>query len=503
MNVGQPSTASPYQQPYNAYPQQVPQQPAAPQQPYDPYQQAQAGLAASGATPYAPQYSAGGAVGGIPSPGTSAYGQPPLNQLYTTDLLRELPPPISDLSLPPPPIILPPNAAVVPTSEDSNANPEYFRSTLNVIPNNHSLLKKTKLPLALVVRPYGDLHIDSENIPVASDTLIARCRRCRGYINPFITLTEQGRRWRCNFCNLQNDIPSGFEYDAMHNPKNKFERPELNHAVVEFIAPKEYMARAPQPVVFTFIIDVSADAVSSGLTSTITRTILESLDRIPNDKKTTKVAFIGVDSNLHFFRFNEGLDGIESLIVSDIDEPFLPSPEGLLVNLDENRPAIEKLLIDFPTFFEGTANVNFALGPALKAGHKMISSIGGKLICFAATLPNLGEDINDSSLKETFMILDLVLPLSSSTTTSIEVSSLGSSAFELGGGAANKGNSNSSSDSCFSSVGHLLIFGQYAYIISDSVLFLIAIVHFYEIKFKVTGHVTSWVLIAFTFIFGF
>ncbi|ODV65135.1 protein transport protein SEC24 [Hyphopichia burtonii NRRL Y-1933] len=391
MNVGQPSTASPYQQPYNAYPQQVPQQPAAPQQPYDPYQQAQAGLAASGATPYAPQYSAGGAVGGIPSPGTSAYGQPPLNQLYTTDLLRELPPPISDLSLPPPPIILPPNAAVVPTSEDSNANPEYFRSTLNVIPNNHSLLKKTKLPLALVVRPYGDLHIDSENIPVASDTLIARCRRCRGYINPFITLTEQGRRWRCNFCNLQNDIPSGFEYDAMHNPKNKFERPELNHAVVEFIAPKEYMARAPQPVVFTFIIDVSADAVSSGLTSTITRTILESLDRIPNDKKTTKVAFIGVDSNLHFFRFNEGLDGIESLIVSDIDEPFLPSPEGLLVNLDENRPAIEKLLIDFPTFFEGTANVNFALGPALKAGHKMISSIGGKLICFAATLPNLGE----------------------------------------------------------------------------------------------------------------
>ena len=54
----------------------------------------------------------------------------------------------------------------------------------------------------------------------------------------------------------------------------------MNHSVVEFIAPKEYMARAPQPIVYTFIIDVSVHAIQSGLTGTITRTILESLDRI-------------------------------------------------------------------------------------------------------------------------------------------------------------------------------------------------------------------------------
>ena len=63
------------------------------------------------------------------------------------------------------------------------------------------------------------------------------------------------------------------------------------------------------------------------------------------------------------------------MVVADIDEPFLPSPGGLLVNLDENR-AIEKLLLDFPSYFENNANQGFALGPALKAGHKMISNIG-------------------------------------------------------------------------------------------------------------------------------
>lgn len=379
MNVGGGVAGQPMANQYLGQYQPPPSQ-ANPQAPY------QAPGADSFGSQFAqhPQYAQPGMVGG-----SAAL---PLNQLYTTDLSRELPPSITDLSLPPPPIVLPANSVVVPTSEDSNAPPEYFRSTLNVLPANNSLLKKSKLPLALVVRPYNTLHIDSEKIPVTSDTIISRCRRCRGYINPFVTLTEQGRRWRCNFCNLQNDIPSAFDYDELTGTaKNKFERVELNHSVVEFVAPKEYMARTPQPIVYTFIIDVSIDAVNSGLTSTITRTILESLDRIPNDNKTARVAFIGVDSNLHYFKFNEGLDGTDLLIVSDIDEPFLPSPDGLLINLNENRSTIEKLLIDFPTYFEGTANDRFALGPALRAGHKMISNIGGKLICFTATLPNIGE----------------------------------------------------------------------------------------------------------------
>jgi protein transport protein SEC24 len=309
-------------------------------------------------------------------------------------LIRELPPSISDLSLPPPPIILPPNSTIIPDSETANASPDYFRSTLNVIPTNNSLLKKSKLPLALVVRPYIALHDEDEPVPVSEDTIISRCRRCRAYINPFVTLTDGGRRWRCNLCNLLNDIPSGFSIDELtKTTKNFYDRPELNYAVTELIAPTEYLARSPPPCVFCFLIDVSTEAINSGLTSTVTRTILESLDRLPNRNSTTRVAFIGVDSNLHYFKFNEGKDDqmVDMLIVSDIDEPFLPSPDSLLVNLTENRKGIEKLLIDFPSYFEGTANGSFALGPALKAGHKMISSIGGKLIGFGSTLPNIGE----------------------------------------------------------------------------------------------------------------
>ena len=379
-----------------AHQQQPAQAQQSPRLNYDPYQPQpgqNTGVYGQGMGGIPP---AAGAAGGA---AYGAYGQPnniasgvPLNAIYTTDLSRDLPPPIAELSFPPPPITLADSATLIPGSKTANATPEYFRSTLNVIPTNSSLLKKSKLPLAIVVNPYNALKIEDENIPVTSDTVISRCRRCRGYINPFVTLAENGRRWRCNFCNLLNDIPSAFDYDEISGQvKNKFDRVELNHSVVEFVAPKEYMARAPQPIVYTFIIDVSVHAIQSGLTGTITRTILESLDRIPNENKTARVSFIGVDSNLHYIRFNEGLEGTEVLVVADIDEPFLPSPDGLLVNLDENREAIEKMLLDFPTYFENNANQGFALGPALKAGHKMISNIGGKLVCFAASLPNIGE----------------------------------------------------------------------------------------------------------------
>ncbi|KAM9892059.1 hypothetical protein OXX69_012129, partial [Metschnikowia pulcherrima] len=111
-----------------------------------------------------------------------------------------------------------------------------------------------------------------------------------------------------------------------------------------------------------------------------------------NKNKTARITVIGVDSSLHYFRFKDGLDEApEMLVVSDIDEPFLPSPEGLLVNLEENRKSVEKLLLDFPAYFEGTANKHFAMGPALRAGHKLIATIGGKLVVFSSSLPSIGE----------------------------------------------------------------------------------------------------------------
>lgn len=90
-------------------------------------------------------------------------------------------------------------------TEKTNCGPEYLRSTLNAIPKNNNLLKKSKLPFALAIRPFIMLTDEEENVPLVSDTIIARCRRCRSYINPFSIFIDSGHRWKCNLCSMTND----------------------------------------------------------------------------------------------------------------------------------------------------------------------------------------------------------------------------------------------------------------------------------------------------------
>lgn len=113
-------------------------------------------------------------------------------RLFTTNLLTAPPEP-HELLRPPPDILLPPNASISP-SPFANADPSYQRCTLNAIPNTNSLLNKSKIPLALVITPYRSLKEGDEQVPVVTDTVIARCRRCRTYINPYVQFIDGGNR---------------------------------------------------------------------------------------------------------------------------------------------------------------------------------------------------------------------------------------------------------------------------------------------------------------------
>lgn len=279
-------------------------------------------------------------------------------------------------------------------SPHANCPAKYVRSTLNAVPNTPGLLKKSRLPFALVIQPYTSLHDAEDPVPLVQDQVIARCRRCRSYINPFVSFLDHGHRWRCNMCNLTNEVPQAFDWDAATQKNvDRWQRPELNHAVVEFVAPQEYMVRPPQPLVYLFLFDVSYAAVTNGLLATSARTILESLDRIPNADRRTRVGFLAFDSSLHYFSIPP--DGTESgetgmLVIGDLEEPFLPTPADLLLTLSECRENIEEFLGKLQNMFQHTQNGGSCLGPALRAAHRLILAIGGKITVLSASLPNMG-----------------------------------------------------------------------------------------------------------------
>ncbi|CAD6886314.1 unnamed protein product [Tilletia controversa] len=63
-------------------------------------------------------------------------------------------------------------------------------------------------------------------------------------------------------------------------------------------------------------------------------------------------AIIRVDTSLHFFCLPPGNTDAEMLVVSDLDDVFLPKPNDLLVNLAEARAGLESLLTRFADMFK-------------------------------------------------------------------------------------------------------------------------------------------------------
>ncbi|OWM81350.1 hypothetical protein CDL15_Pgr007388 [Punica granatum] len=243
-----------------------------------------------------------------------------------------------------------------------NCHSRYLRLTTSAIPNSQSLISRWHLPLGAVVCPLAEVP-EGEEVSIVNfaSSGIIRCRRCRTYINPYVTFTDAGRKWRCNICSLLNDVPGDYyaPLDAMGKRVDFDQRPELAKGSVEFVAPTEYMVRPPMPPLYFFLIDVSVSAVRSGM----------------------------IETCLSEFVANPGLSPMcqssltqpQMMVVSDLDDIFVPLPDDLLVNLSESKTVVETFLDSLPSMFQDNVNVESAFGPALKAALMVMN-----------TLPSLG-----------------------------------------------------------------------------------------------------------------
>ncbi|KFQ33178.1 Protein transport protein Sec24B, partial [Mesitornis unicolor] len=264
-----------------------------------------------------------------------------------------------------------------------NCSPDSFRCTLTNIPQTQALLNKAKLPLGLLLHPFRDL----TQLPVITSSTIVRCRSCRTYINPFVSFIDE-RRWKCNLCYRVNDVPEEFMYNPLTRCYGEpHKRPEVQNSTVEFIASSDYM-----PAVYLFVLDVSHNAVEAGYLTIVCQSLLENLDKLPGDSRT-RIGFITFDSTVQFYNLQEGLSQPQMLIVSDIDDIFLPTPDSLLVNLHESKELIKDLLNGLPNMFTNTRETHSALGPALQAAFKLMSPTGGRISVFQTQLPSLGAGL--------------------------------------------------------------------------------------------------------------
>lgn len=305
---------------------------------------------------------------------------------------------------------LPPPAAVPFVAYDQgSSSPKYARLTLNNVPSSAEGLSATSLPLGLILQPLAPLQ-DGEQPPPVLDFGEAgppRCRRCRTYINPFMTFRSGGSKLVCNMCNFPNDVST--EYFAPTDPSgirvDRLQRPELMTGTVEFLVPKEYWVKEPTGLRWLFLIDVGQEALNRGYIEAVCKGISDALYADPQQTSTqqngetdeqgrlpagSKIGIVTFDKDIHFYNLSTGLDQAQMMVMTDLEDPFVPLSDGMFVDPFESKAIITSLLTQLPTLFSQIKNPEPALLPTLNAALAALTATGGKILCSLSVLPTWG-----------------------------------------------------------------------------------------------------------------
>eukprot|EP00922_Rhytidocystis_sp_ex-Travisia-forbesii_P027727 GHVS01040709.1.p1 GENE.GHVS01040709.1~~GHVS01040709.1.p1 ORF type:complete len:859 (+),score=127.23 GHVS01040709.1:243-2579(+) len=277
-----------------------------------------------------------------------------------------------------------------------NALPHFVRPSVSRLPNSASVKQKMHLPIGVVVQPLCPPPVGCAEVPSVNfgNSMVVRCKRCRSYVNPFVQWEANGRRWLCNMCEYVNDTPQ-FYYrplDEHGQREDRFQRAELCLSSVEFIAPPDYMVRPPQPPTFMFVIDVSLAAVSSGLVDIACQGIKAAVDsgRLCGGSRCL-VGVITFDTTVHFYNLSPSLSQPQMVVVADLEEPFIPLPDNILVNASEAKATLNGLLDSLPNMWRQNRINESCLGSAIRAAYLAMKHIGGKLMLFASSVPTVGD----------------------------------------------------------------------------------------------------------------
>ncbi|KAF8817997.1 putative transport protein Sec24 [Cardiosporidium cionae] len=276
-----------------------------------------------------------------------------------------------------------------------NAHSHFVFPSCSKLPNSTRVKEKAHVPVGVVIAPLAPVPDGFPEVPTVNfgTAPLVRCKRCHAYINPFVRWEGNGDRWFCNLCGNMNDTPAYYAkpLDEQGKRVDRMERPELSCGSVEIIASADYMARPPQPPAFMFLIEVSADAVYCGLVEAACSAIKRVLSsgELPGGSRT-KVGIITFDSAIQFYNISSELSQPQMLVVPENDV-FLPLPDEVMVNAQENLEGLLSLLDQLPNMWAKNTTVETCMGSAVDAAFMAMNHVGGKLSIFISTLPTIGK----------------------------------------------------------------------------------------------------------------
>ncbi|XP_062958686.1 protein transport protein Sec24C isoform X1 [Cynocephalus volans] len=283
--------------------------------------------------------------------------------------------------------------------DQGNASPRYIRCTSYNIPCTSDMAKQAQVPLAAVIKPLARLPPEEASPYVVDhgESGPLRCNRCKAYMCPFMQFIEGGRRFQCCFCSCINDVPPQYFQHLDHTGKrvDAYDRPELSLGSYEFLATVDYCKnnKFPSSPAFIFMIDVSYNAIRTGLVRLLCEELKSLLDFLPREgraeESAIRVGFVTYNKVLHFYNVKSSLAQPQMMVVSDVADMFVPLLDGFLVNVNESRAVITSLLDQIPEMFADTRETETVFAPVIQAGMEALKAAecAGKLFLFHTSLP--------------------------------------------------------------------------------------------------------------------
>ncbi|OMH83270.1 Protein transport protein Sec24C [Zancudomyces culisetae] len=302
--------------------------------------------------------------------------------------------------------------------DEGNANPKFMRMTMYTLPNTDDLLKGCQLPLGAIVQPLADVTDRETPVQVIDfgEEGPVRCLRCKAYINGYMKFIDGGKKFICNLCKHENDVPMDYFYNLdMTGRRMDWEmRPELRNGSIEFVATKEFMSKQKGEAAFVFAIDVTWNAVQSGMLAVCAKTIKEILYSGLGLLPGVRIGLLTYDRSVHFYSLHPSLDQAQMMVVPDLNDAFVPISEGFLVDPIESRHVIEPLLENLPSMFSQNRTAEPAMGAVTQVVLEALKGRGGKLFMFQTALPTLGpgslKNRDDAKLHNTDKEKTLYVP---------------------------------------------------------------------------------------------
>ncbi|OLY80219.1 Protein transport protein Sec24C [Smittium mucronatum] len=270
--------------------------------------------------------------------------------------------------------------------DEGNSNPNFVRMSMYNIPNTDKLLKVSKLPLGLVVQPLANIGPNDTPLQIVDfgDEGPIRCLRCKTYVNPYMVFIDGGKRFVCNLCKNENDVPDDYfcNLDMAGRRLDWDLRPELKCGSTEFVATKEFISPSLGPISYVFAIDVSLASVKSGLVRSCANAIKQTLYTGVGLPLGVQFGLITYDKNVYLYNLNSKLEEAQAHLISDNNKKISSLSDGFLVDPYVSRRLIISLLDNLPKKFSKNKEAKPILETFIYSVFKAFKGKRSKLFLF-------------------------------------------------------------------------------------------------------------------------